>query len=34
MVTEWDMPKSNEVVVEAANVFVVVGLAAGCCECN
>lgn len=34
MVIEWDMPKSNEVVVEAANVFVVVGLAAGCCECN
>ena len=34
MVTGWDMPKSSEVVAEAATGFVVAGLAAGCCECN
>ena len=34
MVTEWDMPKSSEVVAEAATGFVVVGLAASCCEFN
>ena len=33
-VTEWDMPKSSEVVAEAATEFVVAGLAAGCCECS
>ena len=31
MVIEWDMPKSSEVVTEAATGFVVAGLAAGCC---
>ena len=34
MVTEWDIPKSSEVVAEAATGFVVAGLAAGCCECH
>ena len=34
MVIEWDMPKSSEVLAEAATGFVVAGLAAGCCECN
>ena len=34
MVTGWDMPKSSEVVAEAATEFVVAGLAAGCCGCN
>ena len=34
MATGWDMPKSSEVVAEAATGFVVAGLAAGCCECN
>jgi len=34
MVTGWDMPKSSEVVAEAATGFVVAGLAAGCCECT
>ena len=34
MVTDWDMPKSSEVVVEAATAFAVAGLVAGCCECN
>ena len=34
MVIERDMPKSSEVVAEAATRFVVVGFAAGCCECN
>ena len=31
MVIGWDMPKSSEVVAEAATEFVVAGLAAGCC---
>ena len=34
MATGWDMPKSSEVVAEAATGFVVAGFAAGCCECN
>ena len=34
MATGWDMPKSGEIIAEAATEFVVVGLTVGCCECN